>query len=82
MKQKVLDQYLYLTQYILLVRERYENLQTKTLNHSNLTSMSRDMRLCRYLASILDLCKLRGFPMGIEFQQINTCYYTPLQTHW
>ena len=40
------------------------------------------MRLSRYLAAILDLCKLGGFPTGVEFQQIDTCYYTPVQTYW
>ena len=40
------------------------------------------MGLARYLAAILDLCKLGGFPTGVEFQQINTCYNTPLQTYW
>ena len=40
------------------------------------------MGLSRYLAAILDLCKLGGFPTGVEFQQINTCYNTPLQTYW
>ena len=34
------------------------------------------MRFSRYLAAILDLCKLGGFPTGVEFQQIDTCYYT------
>jgi len=29
--------------------------------------MSRDLRLSRYLTAILDLCKLGGFPMGVEF---------------
>ena len=40
------------------------------------------MGLSRYLVAILDLCKLGGFPTGVEFQQINTCYNTPLQTYW
>ena len=35
------------------------------------------MGLSRYLAAILDLCKLGGFPTGVEFQQINTCHNTP-----
>ena len=56
--------------------------QNQTLNHSNLTSKSRDMRLSTYLAAILDLCKLGGFPTGVEFQQIDTCYDTSLQTYW
>ena len=33
------------------------------------------MRLSRYLAAILDLCKLGGFPMGVELQQIDTCLH-------
>ena len=40
------------------------------------------MRLSRYLVAILDLCKLGEFPTGVEFQQIDTCYYTPVQTYW
>ena len=40
------------------------------------------MGLARYLAAILDLCKLGGFPTGVEFQQIDTCYNTPLLTYW
>ena len=39
------------------------------------------MRLNRYLAAILDLYKLGGFPTGVEFQQFDTCYYTPVQTY-
>ena len=58
------------------------NPKIKLLNHSNLTSMSRNMRFSRSLAAILDLCKLGGFPTGVEFQQIDTCYYTPVQTYW
>ena len=40
------------------------------------------MRLSGYLAAILDLCKLGGFPMEDEFQLFKACYYTPLQTYW
>ena len=38
--------------------------------------MSRDIRLSSYLAAILDLCKLRGFSIGVEFQYFKTIYYT------
>ena len=44
--------------------------------------MSRDMRLSSYLGAILDLCKLRGFSIGVEFQYFKTIYYTHLQTYW
>ena len=40
------------------------------------------MRLSRYLVAILDLCKLRGFPTGVEFQLFKASLYTPLQTYW
>ena len=43
--------------------------------------MSRDMKVSSYMAAILDLCKLRGFPTGVEFQQFKGYLYTPLQTY-
>ena len=38
------------------------NPKNQTLNHSNLTSMSRDMGLDRFLVAILELCNLGGDP--------------------
>ena len=40
------------------------------------------MRLSSCLVAILDLCKLRGFSIGVEFQYFKTIYYTDLQTYW
>ena len=54
----------------------FHNPKNQTLNHLNLTSMSRDMRLSSYLVAILDLYKLRGFSIGVEFQYFETIYYT------
>ena len=37
--------------------------------------MSRDIRLSRYLVAILDLCKLGGFPAGVQFQLFQAHLY-------
>ena len=40
------------------------------------------MGVSRYLAAILDLCKLGGFPTGVEFQQIKGTIWVPESSHF